>query len=212
MEYAVLCVIRGFFVLIFTISFLTPLFSQAPQATGEVALDKYNYSAGDEFGGSIKLQDPAPCDTRVYVNFNFVDPRGGNGNAIMSGVVRSGEQVIKLTGHLAKDLSAGEYSSSRTYLNPCEGYSNPVYIETNKTLKMAVAAYPNPVKFPTSADIVLTGNQEQFFNTKISELTQLSVDLTNHLELNAADTPELREFLAKILLSARKALDATEKQ
>ena len=40
----------------------------------------------------------------------------------------------------------------------------------------------------------------------------MSVDLTNHLEQNGADTPELREYLAKILLSARTALDITEKQ
>lgn len=178
------------------------------QPTGEVVLDGGNYTAGDDIGANLTLNAPASCDSYVAVQFT-----GNNHGVQLESPIKTGEQSVKLKGKLPRDLPGGEYTRYRGWLNPCEGDADQKPISLQGVAQtFLVTAYATPNKYPTGGEVALTVNQRQFFDTKILELNGLSVQLTNHLENGAADTPQLHEFLITVLRSARVALDVTEQQ
>jgi hypothetical protein len=173
-------------------------------------MDGGNYTAGDPepVGANVTLNTPVSCDAYLYVRF-----RGADHIVALNTSIKAGEQSVKVKARLPRDLPGGEYKFFDAFLTPCDGDADqkPISLQ-GAPQTFLVTAYPTPNRYPTGAEVALTVSQRQFFDTKILELNGLSVQLTNHLEDGAADTPQLHGFLIQLVKSARAALDLTEQQ
>jgi hypothetical protein len=117
--------------------------------------------------------------------------------------VSNGATTAHLTYTLPRDLAGGVYHATRGILNPCPGYQNPKVLGV-PDLTLTVRAIPDPNVYPSSAGLVFSVSQKQFFDTKIAELSKLELQLTTKIEGKSADLPELRAFLTQIVESVSR--------
>jgi hypothetical protein len=181
------------------------------QSDAQLTLSQANVDAGDPLAANLTLPTPAVCDTSVFVLFSLANGNGREEFYLAAANVRKGETSAHLTGTLARDRQGGTYHAIRAFFNPCPGYEGTKEF-TVPDLTVTVRAIPDPNVYPTTADLVLSVTQKQFFDTKIAELNKLEVQLTTKIEGKAADLPELRVFLAQIVESAERDLTVTESQ
>jgi len=180
------------------------------QSNAQLTLPQANVDAGDTVSANLTLGTPAACAAQVRVDFSIKNANGGTIDQFsMIGQVSKGDTSAHLTTTLARDRQGGIYHPEKGILFPCPGYENVKYFQV-PDLPVTVRAIPDPNVYPTSADLVLSVTQKQFFDTKIAQLSKLEVQLTTKIEGRAADLPELRVFLTQIVESAEQDLTVTE--
>lgn len=179
------------------------------QSNAQLTLSQANVDAGDSVSADLTLETPAACTAHISVQFLLRNVPGGDQEFDMSGQVSQGGTSAHLTASLARDRQGGIYHSEGGLLFPCPGYENYKKFKV-PDLTVTVRAIRDPNVYPTSAGLVLSVTQKQFFDTKIAQLNKLEVQLTTRIEGKAADLPELRVFLAQIVESAEQDLTVTE--
>ncbi len=185
-------------------------FAQA-QTDARISVSQGTINAGDSLVVILTdLDFPSPCDTRIGVVFRSTTPGGQAFGA--SGTIKKGETSSTLkVADLPFDFPAGVFTSQEGDLSPCPGYTQARTF-TVPTITVTVKAIPDSNQYPTSAKILLSFTQKQFLNSKSSELGDLNTKLYTYATQNPANTPQLRRYLAGVVVAAEDALTATEKQ
>lgn len=178
------------------------------QSSAQISLAEGVYTAGDTIELILTFKEPATCNTVAYIQFT-----DGNQHLVEAGPspVKTGETAMTMRYQLPRDTRAGEYKTSRAYLNPCPGYQYARDF-TVPTTTLRINAYSDQIHYPESADVRLSLTQTQFLDTKIDELDSLDGKLTTAIERNAADLRPLRDLLIGTVKSAEDALTVTERQ
>lgn len=179
------------------------------QTDAQLTISQENVTAGDSVRLTLTLDQPAACDANAGVSFRT--PSQPPSYVSIGGVIHKGEKAVIVESQVPFDTPAGRYDSYEGYLNPCPNYVNatrfPVPVRT-----LVVTAYADPNKFPTNGDLALLPTQRQFLDTKIVQLEELDSQVTTRLAGNAADVPQVRDFLVQIVNTAEADLSATEAQ
>jgi hypothetical protein len=166
-------------------------------------------NAGESLGVNLTgLNLPSVCDAVIYVNFRSVNP---DQTFQVVGQIKKGETSSTLSAAVPFDYPGGVFTSQDGAINPCPGYTQTKQI-TVPTVTVTIKPVPDRNLYPTSAKVELSLTQNQFLNSKSSELGELNNKLDTYVTQNPANTPQLRKYLAVVVVAAEDALTATEKQ
>jgi hypothetical protein len=182
------------------------------QSSATIKMDHGEVTAGDRVTMAVTFDRPATCTQTVSIYLFGTSDSNGTPSLNFRGDVVDGKDTVTLSVTVPKDYH-GEFHSlaNNSFLFPCPGYSagKPFMIPP---VTLNVRGIPDPNKYPTKADVVLSLTQKQFLDTKVAELNDLSHQIDTRVERNGNDITELRTFLAGIVEKAEADLQVTERQ
>jgi hypothetical protein len=186
------------------------IFGQAaPQAAQSLTLSTVSVNAGDTLTANLVLGTPVSCPSLTLVQ--LVDDADTSKDIELRGDTSPGSASVHLTAQIPRDRKSGTYHLRGATLYPCSGFENATQFEV-PPVTVTVQGVPNTNVYPKSGEVGFTATQKQFFDTKIQEIDALDQQLTTRIENDAADLPELRQFLIKLVKVAQEELKKTESQ
>jgi hypothetical protein len=186
--------------------------SSYSQTSATVSGNEAETTAGQSFTLHLTFDKAATCEHYIQVMLGKVDSSEG---ISLGGVLATGKDAADATGDIPKDFYGQFVSNSTTYgkptLRPCAGYSASKVLDM-PTVTLNVKAIPDPNSYPTAARVELSLTQEQFLDTKVAQLSNLTSKIDTRVDDDGRDTRQLRDFLADIITKAEADLTTTEKE
>jgi len=177
--------------------------------TAQLTLTEKVVTAGQPVTMDLTLDQPAACDTPLYVEFTAQPPVSFS--FTLSENVTKGQTVVEIKKPTYLDAPGAVYRTTRAYLGNCPGFSQIKLVKIPERI-LNLRAFVDTTAYPTVADLTLKPTDHQFFDTKIVELNNLDGQVLAKLNNSAADVPDLRRFLIQTVLAADAALTVTERQ